>query len=259
MLVCNIMDLFLLLCLELGRLATRPPVTVLGLVVCILDAAARRSRANRASCKHGPSSVALGAKTLSRPLEGHHRDPPQILDAAGAKLSAIEERWESTANAPLDLADGFHVPPMKLRYAAVFAAAPLAQGFVPARAAMPRARVIVRSEPIEINAPTVYSHWSANVNEEVFLPRLEIVLTQTSTPPAARTTTYNAQVQTIRAQEMYTALKTHKYEREARAAALEDHKSFFAGLLGRADANARAVNPATDPSLAKAAVAARRS
>ena len=67
------------------------------------------------------------------------------------------------------------------------------------------------------------------------------------------------QVQTIRAQEMYTALKTHKYEREARAAALEDHKSFFAGLLGRAGANARAVNPATDPSLAKAAVAARRS
>ena len=67
------------------------------------------------------------------------------------------------------------------------------------------------------------------------------------------------QVQTIRAQEMYTALKTHKYEREARAAALEDHKSFFAGLLGRADSNARAVNPATDPSLAKAAVAARRS
>ena len=151
---------------------------------------------------------------------------------------------------------------MKLRYAAALAAAPLAQGFVPARAAMPRTSVIVRSEPIEINAPTVYSHWSANVNEEVFLPRLEIVLTQTSTPPAARTTrpmTFYAQVQTIRAQEMYTALKTHKYEREARAAALEDHKSFFAGLLGRADANARAVNPATDPSLAKAAVAARRS
>ena len=57
----------------------------------------------------------------------------------------------------------------------------------------------------------------------------------------------HTQVQTIRAQEMYTALKTHKYEREARAAALEDHKSFFAGLLGRADANARAVNPATGP------------
>ena len=56
---------------------------------------------------------------------------------------------------------------MKLRYAAAFAAAPLAQGFVPARAAMPRTSVIVRSEPIEINAPTVYSHWSANVNEEV--------------------------------------------------------------------------------------------
>ena len=74
-----------------------------------------------------------------------------------------------------------------------------------------------------------------------------------------RPTICHAQVQTIRAQEMYTALKTHKYEREARAAALEDHKSFFAGLLGRADANARAVNPATDPSLAKAAVAARRS
>ena len=55
---------------------------------------------------------------------------------------------------------------MKLRYAAAFAAAPLAQGFVPARAAMPRTQVIVRSEPIEINAPTVYSHWSANVNEE---------------------------------------------------------------------------------------------
>ena len=60
---------------------------------------------------------------------------------------------------------------MKLRYAAVFAAAPLAQGFVPARAAMPRSTVIVRSEPIEINAPTVYSHWSANVNEEVFSRR----------------------------------------------------------------------------------------
>ena len=74
-----------------------------------------------------------------------------------------------------------------------------------------------------------------------------------------RPTIFHAQVQTIRAQEMYTALKTHKYEREARAAALEDHKSFFAGLLGRADANARAVNPATDPSLAEAAVAARRS
>ena len=119
---------------------------------------------------------------------------------------------------------------MKLRAALAFA--PLAQGFVPARTTDPRTAVVVRSEPIEINAPTVYSHWSANVNEEV---------------------------QTIRAQEMYTALKTHKYEREARAAALEDHKSFFAGLLGRADANARAVNPATDPSLAKAAVAARRS
>ena len=119
---------------------------------------------------------------------------------------------------------------MKLR--AALALAPLAQGFAPARTPCPRTAVVVRSEPIEINAPTVYSHWSANVNEEV---------------------------QTIRAQEMYTALKTHKYEREARAAALEDHKSFFAGLLGRADANARAVNPATDPSLAKAAVAARRS
>ena len=57
---------------------------------------------------------------------------------------------------------------MKLRYAAALAVAPLAQGFVPARAAMPRSTVIVRSEPIEINAPTVYSHWSANVNEEVF-------------------------------------------------------------------------------------------
>ena len=57
---------------------------------------------------------------------------------------------------------------------------------------------------------------------------------------------------------MYTALKTHKYEREARAAALEDHKSFFAGLLGRADSNARAVNPATDPSLVAAANAACR-
>ena len=58
---------------------------------------------------------------------------------------------------------------MKLRYAAALAVAPLAQGFVPARAA--RATVVVRSEPIEINAPTVYSHWSANVNEEVFSRR----------------------------------------------------------------------------------------
>ena len=57
---------------------------------------------------------------------------------------------------------------MKLGYAAVFAAAPLAHGFVPARAAIPRRAIIVRSEPVEINAPTVYSHWSANVNEEVF-------------------------------------------------------------------------------------------
>ena len=60
---------------------------------------------------------------------------------------------------------------MKLRYAAVFAAAPLAHAFVPARAAIPRRAVVVRSEPVEINAPTVYSHWSANVNEEVFLRR----------------------------------------------------------------------------------------
>ena len=89
--------------------------------------------------------------------------------------------------------------------------------------------------------------------------RQNVILTTTSCPRTSSPTLYGTQVQTIRAQEMYTALKTHKYEREARAAALEDHKSFFAGLLGRADANARAVNPATDPSLAKAAVAARRS
>jgi hypothetical protein len=57
---------------------------------------------------------------------------------------------------------------------------------------------------------------------------------------------------------MYEALKTHKHEREARAAALEDHRSFFAGLLGRAESNERAVNPATDPVLAKAAVAEGR-
>ena len=62
---------------------------------------------------------------------------------------------------------------MKLGYAVAFAAAPLVQGFVPARAAAARTAIVVRSEPIEINAPTVYSHWSANVNEEVFLPRLE--------------------------------------------------------------------------------------
>ena len=54
------------------------------------------------------------------------------------------------------------------RYAACVA--PLAQGFVPARTAAARTAVVVRSEPIEINAPTVYSHWSANVNEEVVFP-----------------------------------------------------------------------------------------
>ena len=59
---------------------------------------------------------------------------------------------------------------MKLRVALAFA--PLAQGFVPARTAAPRTSVVVRSEPIEINAPTVYSHWSANVNEEVVFQRL---------------------------------------------------------------------------------------
>lgn len=147
---------------------------------------------------------------------------------------------------------------MKLRWAAAAACvAPLAQGFVPARTC-PRSTVVVRSEPIEINAPTVYSHWSANVNEEA-CPGVNDTFSDASCPRTSRPTVCYAQVQTIRAQEMYTALKTHKYEREARAAALEDHKSFFAGLLGRADANARAVNPATDPSLAKAAVAARRS
>ena len=57
---------------------------------------------------------------------------------------------------------------MKLRWTAAALAAPLAQGFVPARTPCPRTAVVVRSEPIEINAPTVYSHWSANVNEEVF-------------------------------------------------------------------------------------------
>ena len=61
---------------------------------------------------------------------------------------------------------------MKLRYAAVFAAAPLSQAFVPARAAIGRTAIVVRSEPVEINAPTVYSHWSANVNEEVVFQRL---------------------------------------------------------------------------------------
>jgi hypothetical protein len=57
---------------------------------------------------------------------------------------------------------------MKLR--AALALAPLVQGFVPARTSAPRSAVVVRSEPVEINAPTVYSHWSANVNEEVGLP-----------------------------------------------------------------------------------------
>ena len=59
---------------------------------------------------------------------------------------------------------------MKLR--AALALAPLAQGFAPARTPCPRTAIVVRSEPVEINAPTVYSHWSANVNEEVFLPCL---------------------------------------------------------------------------------------
>ena len=59
---------------------------------------------------------------------------------------------------------------MKLRWAAAACVAPLAQGFVPARTTAPRTAVVVRSEPIEINAPTVYSHWSANVNEEVISP-----------------------------------------------------------------------------------------
>ena len=61
---------------------------------------------------------------------------------------------------------------MKLSWAAAACVAPLAQGFVPARATAPRTAVVVRSEPIEINAPTVYSHWSANVNEEVVFQRL---------------------------------------------------------------------------------------
>jgi hypothetical protein len=77
---------------------------------------------------------------------------------------------------------------MKLRAALAFA--PLAQGFVPARTTDPRTAVVVRSEPIEINAPTVYSHWSANVNEEVispasvtFCPRKSILL-RAATPCA---------------------------------------------------------------------------
>ena len=57
---------------------------------------------------------------------------------------------------------------MKLCWTAAALAAPLAQGFAPARPAAARTAVVVRSEPLEINAPTVYSHWSANVNEEVF-------------------------------------------------------------------------------------------
>ena len=61
---------------------------------------------------------------------------------------------------------------MKLRWTAAACVAPLVSGFVPARTAAARTAIVVRSEPIEINAPTVYSHWSANVNEEVFLPRL---------------------------------------------------------------------------------------
>ena len=79
---------------------------------------------------------------------------------------------------------------MKLRWAAVACVAPLAQGFVPARAATARNSVVVRSEPVEINAPTVYSHWSANVNEEVispasvtFCPRKSILL-RAATPCA---------------------------------------------------------------------------
>ena len=83
--------------------------------------------------------------------------------ALGARA---QTRWESTANSPLDTGRPLRNCLMKLRYAAVFAAAPLAQAFVPARAAIPKASVVVRSEPVEINAPTVYSHWSANVNEE---------------------------------------------------------------------------------------------
>ena len=89
----------------------------------------------------------------------------------GVKLRSLGAHSEITPRT-CRLAESTFYEPMKLRWGAVACLAPLAQGFVPARTAAARNAVVVRSEPIEINAPTVYSHWSANVNEEVFLPRL---------------------------------------------------------------------------------------
>ena len=99
---------------------------------------------------------------------------PSIFDNNGLSMPASREpgsRCHRRRNQALRTVEGLPAsqrtdPRMKLRAALAFA--PLAQGFVPARTTAPRTAIIVRSEPIEINAPTVYSHWSANVNEEVF-------------------------------------------------------------------------------------------
>ena len=130
--------------------------------------------ANLANRAHGPSSVASGTETSPRVDKGPSFDPPSIFDNNGLSMPASREpgsRCHRRRNQALRTVEGLPAsqrtdPRMKLRAALAFA--PLAQGFVPARTTAPRTAIIVRSEPIEINAPTVYSHWSANVNEEVF-------------------------------------------------------------------------------------------
>ena len=144
--------------------------------MCILDAAARRSRANRASCKHGPSVVLSAQKRSRAHPRDRFRDPrPRPSDhrlLLPSAICALEEHCQINLRTSRSTRRGLYYlyEPMKLRWAAAACVAPLAQGFVPARTAAARTAVVVRSEPIEINAPTVYSHWSANVNEEVVFP-----------------------------------------------------------------------------------------
>ena len=144
----------------------------MGGFLCLSAAARRSPRISRIA----PTALQASHRVQRRPLAWirvRHLTPRRSLTTTGSRCQRREpgSRCHRRRNQALRTVEGLPAsqrtdPRMKLRAALAFA--PLAQGFVPARTTAPRTAIIVRSEPIEINAPTVYSHWSANVNEEVF-------------------------------------------------------------------------------------------
>mmetsp|Transcript_6512 Transcript_6512/g.20511 ORF Transcript_6512/g.20511 Transcript_6512/m.20511 type:complete len:160 (-) Transcript_6512:128-607(-) len=118
--------------------------------------------------------------------------------------------------------------------------------FQPARAPAraPTQRFASDGRPVEMAAVDVYAHGSTNQNVEVQTIRAEAMYEALKTRKNARQARRQAldehrgytEVQTIRAEAMYEALKTGKNARQARKQALDEHRGFLTGLLGGAQA-----------------------